>query len=84
MQSPRTLPIVRAEGLLNLVLDFLFPLFCDILSMIIGARGVSLLFATGDTGVGDGDPDPATQTCFTNNGKNQTKFIPMFPATCPL
>jgi len=49
----------------------------------LGARGVSLFFASGDTGVGDGDPDPATQKCFTNDGKNQTKFIPMFPATCP-
>ncbi|KAH8977866.1 tripeptidyl peptidase A [Lactarius hatsudake] len=49
----------------------------------LGARGVSLLFSSGDGGVGDGDPDPATQTCFTNDGKNQTKFIPGFPASCP-
>ncbi|KAH9026459.1 subtilisin-like protein [Lactarius hengduanensis] len=49
----------------------------------LGARGVSLLFASGDGGVGDGDPDPATQTCFTTNGKNQTKFLPYFPASCP-
>ncbi|KAH9008252.1 tripeptidyl peptidase A [Lactarius hengduanensis] len=49
----------------------------------LGARGVSLLFSSGDGGVGDGDPDPATQTCFTNDGKNQTKFIPLFPASCP-
>ncbi|KAH9055579.1 subtilisin-like protein [Lactarius vividus] len=46
----------------------------------LGARGVSLLFASGDGGVGDGDPDPATQTCFA---KNQTKFLPYFPASCP-
>ncbi|KAH9023374.1 tripeptidyl peptidase A [Lactarius pseudohatsudake] len=49
----------------------------------LGARGVSLLFSSGDGGVGDGDPDPATQTCFTNDGTNQTKFIPGFPASCP-
>ncbi|KAH8986019.1 subtilisin-like protein [Lactarius akahatsu] len=49
----------------------------------LGARGVSLLFSSGDGGVGDGDPDPATQTCFTNDGKNQTKFIPLFPPSCP-
>ncbi|KAI9455155.1 subtilisin-like protein [Lactarius psammicola] len=49
----------------------------------LGARGVSLLFSSGDGGVGDGDPDPATQTCFTNDGKNQTKFVPSFPASCP-
>ncbi|KAH8984238.1 peptidase S8/S53 domain-containing protein [Lactarius akahatsu] len=35
-----------------------------------------------DGGVGDGDPDPATQNCFTTNGKNQTKFLPYFPASC--
>ncbi|KAI9455152.1 tripeptidyl peptidase A [Lactarius psammicola] len=49
----------------------------------LGARGVSLLFSSGDGGVGDGNPDPATQTCFTNDGTNQTKFIPLFPASCP-
>ncbi|KAF8261845.1 tripeptidyl peptidase A [Lactarius quietus] len=49
----------------------------------LGARGVSLMFSSGDSGVGDGDPDPATQRCYTNDGKNQTKFIPYFPATCP-
>ncbi|KJA29734.1 hypothetical protein HYPSUDRAFT_196076 [Hypholoma sublateritium FD-334 SS-4] len=49
----------------------------------LGARGVSLMFSSGDGGVGDGDEDPATQTCITNNGLNQTKFIPGFPASCP-
>ena len=46
-----------------------------------GARGVSLMFSSGDGGVGDGDEDPTTQTCITNNGLNQTKFIPGFPAS---
>ncbi|KAK7470306.1 hypothetical protein VKT23_001737 [Stygiomarasmius scandens] len=49
----------------------------------LGARGVSLMFSSGDGGVGDGDANPATQECFTNDGKNQTKFIPGFPASCP-
>ncbi|KAI9455151.1 subtilisin-like protein [Lactarius psammicola] len=49
----------------------------------LGTRGVSLLFSSGDGGVGDRNPDPATQTCFTNDGTNQTKFIPLFPASCP-
>ncbi|KAF9534132.1 tripeptidyl peptidase A [Crepidotus variabilis] len=49
----------------------------------LGARGVSLLFSSGDYGVGDGNANPATQQCFTNDGKNQTKFIPVFPSTCP-
>jgi len=49
----------------------------------LGARGVSLTFSSGDGGVGDGDSNPATQECFTNNGLNETRFIPDFPASCP-
>ncbi|THH17744.1 hypothetical protein EW146_g3129 [Bondarzewia mesenterica] len=49
----------------------------------LGARGVSLMFSSGDSGVGDGDSDPATQTCITNDGTNTTQFIPSFPASCP-
>ncbi|KAI0797010.1 tripeptidyl peptidase A [Abortiporus biennis] len=49
----------------------------------LGARGVSLLFSSGDFGVGDGNPDPETQVCQTNDGRNVTRFIPTFPATCP-
>jgi tripeptidyl-peptidase I len=49
----------------------------------LGARGVSLTFSSGDGGVGDGDPDPATQTCITNDGTNRTEFLPGFPASCP-
>ncbi|KAF8165634.1 peptidase S8/S53 domain-containing protein [Crassisporium funariophilum] len=49
----------------------------------LGARGVSLMFSSGDGGVGDGDSDPATQECFTNDGRNATRFIPGFPASCP-
>lgn len=50
----------------------------------LGARGVTLLFSSGDGGVGDGDSNPATQTCITNDGHNSTRFIPGFPASCPL
>lgn len=49
----------------------------------LGARGVSLMFSSGDGGVGDGDENPATQRCFTNDGHNKTEFIPAFPASCP-
>ncbi|KAI0925655.1 hypothetical protein AcV5_008333 [Taiwanofungus camphoratus] len=49
----------------------------------LGARGVSLTFSSGDGGVGDGDPNPATQQCFSNDGRNVTRFIPAFPASCP-
>ncbi|KAI0252044.1 tripeptidyl peptidase A [Lactifluus subvellereus] len=49
----------------------------------LGARGTSLLFSSGDGGVGDGDPNPATHVCYTNNRKNETRFMPSFPASCP-
>ncbi|PPQ63132.1 hypothetical protein CVT24_005772 [Panaeolus cyanescens] len=49
----------------------------------LGARGVSLIFSSGDGGVGDGRSNPATQQCITNDGTNSTKFIPTFPSSCP-
>jgi hypothetical protein len=39
----------------------------------LGARGVSILFASGDGGVGGGQ-----------SGERCTKFIPTFPNNCPL
>ena len=39
------------------------------------------MFSSGDGGVGDGDPNPATQSCFSNDGRNITKFLPAFPAS---
>ncbi|CUA75752.1 tripeptidyl-peptidase I [Rhizoctonia solani] len=42
----------------------------------LGARGVSVLFSSGDGGVGSG-------TCKTNDGTNRTRFQPIFPASCP-
>lgn len=41
----------------------------------LGARGVSIIFSSGDTGVGS--------ACQTNDGKNTTRFLPNFPASCP-
>ena len=41
----------------------------------LGARGVSVIFSSGDTGVGF--------ACQTNDGKNTIRFTPMFPAACP-
>lgn len=48
-----------------------------------GSRGVSIIFSSGDAGVGDGDEDPATQQCMSNDGSNKTIFLPQFPASCP-
>ncbi|KAJ6616255.1 tripeptidyl peptidase A [Mycena sp. CBHHK59/15] len=39
----------------------------------LGVRGVSLMFSSGDGGVGDGDPNPATQECITNDGLNRVR-----------
>ncbi|KIW28044.1 uncharacterized protein PV07_07732 [Cladophialophora immunda] len=41
----------------------------------LGLRGVSVIFASGDTGVGS--------ACESNDGKNTPRFAPNFPATCP-
>lgn len=45
----------------------------------LGARGTSLFFASGDSGVGPQNP----ANCKSNDGKNTTMFIPSFPAGCP-
>ena len=47
---------------------------CNIYAQL-GARGVSMLFSSGDGGVGS--------VCFTVDGTNRTRFVPTFPSTCP-
>ncbi|KAH8983975.1 peptidase S8/S53 domain-containing protein [Lactarius hatsudake] len=46
---------------------------CDLFAQL-GARGASVLFSSGDHGVGEGD-------CKTDDGA--VRFTPSFPATCP-
>ena len=41
----------------------------------LGARGVSSIFSSGDSGVGG--------SCQANDGTNSTRFLPVFPASCP-
>lgn len=41
----------------------------------LGARGVSVIFSSGDSGVGS--------SCQTNDGAKRTRLIPGFPASCP-
>ncbi|EMD34382.1 hypothetical protein CERSUDRAFT_107569 [Gelatoporia subvermispora B] len=48
---------------------------CNLFAQL-GARGASVMFSSGDGGVGAG-------TCGTNDGTNRTIFQPVFPATCP-
>ncbi|KAG7091987.1 hypothetical protein E1B28_008374 [Marasmius oreades] len=48
---------------------------CDLFAQL-GARGSSILFSSGDDGVGAGD-------CTTNDGQNRVQFQPEFPSSCP-
>ncbi|KAL4779813.1 peptidase S8/S53 domain-containing protein [Aspergillus varians] len=47
---------------------------CNLFAQL-GARGVSVIFSSGDDGVGG--------SCLTNDGTNRTRFQPIFPASCP-
>jgi len=77
------MPFVCVKALHNLVSGYFISTTYLLSTLRAGARGVSVLFASGDAGVGDGNPDPNTQGCFSNDGKNATKFLPFFPASCP-
>ncbi|UNI19609.1 Tripeptidyl-peptidase I [Purpureocillium takamizusanense] len=48
--------------------------------MKLAARGVSVLVSSGDGGVAGGQ----TSKCVSNDGKCTRKFLPTFPASCPL
>lgn len=43
----------------------------------LGARGVSVLFSSGDNGVG------SSGKCYSNTEPKEYKFLPAFPAGCP-
>ncbi|KAI0134750.1 peptidase-like protein [Xylariales sp. AK1849] len=47
---------------------------CDLYGQL-GARGVSVLFSSGDSGPGS--------ACQTNDGSETTRFTPSFPGACP-
>ncbi|KAF8264646.1 peptidase S8/S53 domain-containing protein [Lactarius quietus] len=51
---------------------------CDMFAQL-GSRGVSVIFASGDDGVGPEDPDD----CMAKDGSPTVQFVPVFPATCP-
>ncbi|KAJ5729534.1 uncharacterized protein N7483_004042 [Penicillium malachiteum] len=48
--------------------------------MKLGMRGVSVVVASGDSGVAGRDGDPTPSNCLGTNGK---VFAPEFPASCP-
>lgn len=45
----------------------------------LGARGTTVIFSSGDQGLGV----DFAEYCITNDGKNRTTFLPVFPASCP-
>lgn len=47
---------------------------CNLFAQL-GARGVTVIFSSGDSGPGG--------TCESNDGSHRTKFIPNWPASCP-
>jgi tripeptidyl-peptidase-1 len=44
---------------------------------VLGSRGVTLLFASGDNGVG------GEGSCVSNDGKETAGFLPSYPDSCP-
>ena len=68
---PQTISVSYGAGEKIFPLEYAVPV-CDLFKKL-GARGVSILFASGDHGVGPGD-------CKDEQGRVQ--FIPFFPASC--
>lgn len=48
----------------------------------LGARGISIMFGSGDGGAGDAASNDGS-LCVTNDGKNTTRFLASFPPSCP-
>ncbi|KAH9067996.1 subtilisin-like protein [Lactarius deliciosus] len=48
---------------------------CRLFAML-GARGASVLYGSGNDGVG-------RRPCIVNDGSGRVQFLPMFPASCP-
>ncbi|KDN38296.1 hypothetical protein RSAG8_09595, partial [Rhizoctonia solani AG-8 WAC10335] len=71
---PLTISTSYGEAEQTIPLDYAIRV-CNSFAQL-GVRGSSLLFSSGDAGVGAGD-------CKTNDGKNSTRFQPIFPASCP-
>ncbi|KAG8681181.1 hypothetical protein FRC08_015797, partial [Ceratobasidium sp. 394] len=71
---PNTISTSYGDDEQTVPLDYAIRVCNDFATL--GARGVSLLFSSGDGGVGSG-------SCKTNHGTPRTRFQPIFPASCP-
>ncbi|KAK8069568.1 hypothetical protein PG994_006184 [Apiospora phragmitis] len=70
---PRTLSVSYGENEQSVPQEYAKKV-CSMFGQL-GARGVSVIFASGDSGPGS--------ACQTNDGTNTTRFNPIFPAACP-
>ena len=70
---PQTITVGYGDNEQTVPLDYATNV-CKLFAQF-GARGVSVLFASGDSGVGMGD-------CVANDGSGDVHFLPMFPASC--
>jgi len=70
---PQTINTSYGESEQTVPLDYAKSV-CDLFA-VLGTRGVSVLFASGNFGVGIGD-------CIANDGSGKVQFLPVFPASC--
>ena len=70
---PQTISTSYGDDEQTVPLDYATSV-CNIFAQL-GTMGVSVLFSSGDSGVGGG-------LCHSNDGTNRVKFIPVFPASC--
>lgn len=70
---PQTISTSYGDDEQTVPLDYATSV-CNMFAQL-GAMGTSVLFASGDWGVGGG-------SCRSNDGKGSKKFIPAFPASC--
>jgi tripeptidyl-peptidase-1 len=70
---PQTISTSYGDDEQTVPLDYATSI-CNMFAQL-GAMGISVLFASGDSGVGGG-------SCLSNDAKGSKKFIPAFPASC--
>ncbi|VDC03354.1 unnamed protein product [Peniophora sp. CBMAI 1063] len=71
---PQTLTTSYGDDEQTVPFDFATEV-CNMFATL-GTMGTSVMFSSGDFGVGGSD-------CRTNDGTNTVRFQPIFPATCP-
>ncbi|THU92986.1 subtilisin-like protein [Dendrothele bispora CBS 962.96] len=71
---PQTFTTSYGENEQTIPADYMASV-CNLFAQL-GARGASIMFSSGDSGVGGGN-------CRTNDGRNVVQFQPAFPASCP-